>query len=96
VAPAISARMLTNNFSTMVVLSTVLGVIISFLGMYSSFFFDSASGSTIVLYGAGAFGFSSVYAYFRKLYQTHSHGRLTHSHPHAHTNEHKHEHLKKP
>jgi len=96
VAPAISARMLTNNFTKMVISSTVIGVIISFLGMYSSYFFDSASGSTIVLYGAAAFGISSVYAYLRKMYQTHWHGRLKHSHPHIHVNEHRHEHLKKP
>jgi ABC-type Mn2+/Zn2+ transport system permease subunit len=95
VAPAISARILTNNFSKMVLLSTLMGVIIAFLGMYSSYFLDSASGSTIVLYGAGAFGFSTLYGYLRKLYQTHTHGRLTHSHPHIHINEHKHEHLKK-
>ena len=96
VAPAISARMITNNFSKMVIMSTMIGVIIAFLGMYSSYFFNSASGSTIVLYGAVAFGISTLYAYLRKLYQTHSHGRLTHSHPHIHVNEHKHEHLKKP
>lgn len=65
--------------------------------MYSSYFFDSASGSTIVLYGAADFGFSALYAYLRKMYQTHWHGRLKHSHPHVHANEHKHEHhLKKP
>ena len=52
VAPAISARMITNNFTKMVIFSTMMGVIIAFLGMYSSYFFDSASGSTIVLYGA--------------------------------------------
>jgi manganese/iron transport system permease protein/iron/zinc/copper transport system permease protein len=96
VAPAISARMITNNFTKMVLSSTILGVIIAFLGMYSSYFFDSASGSTIVLYGAATFGISSLYAYLRKIYQTHSHGRLIHSHPHIHVREHKHEHRKKP
>jgi manganese/iron transport system permease protein/iron/zinc/copper transport system permease protein len=96
VAPAISARMVTNNFAKMVILSTVIGVSTAFLGMYSSYFFDSASGSTIVLYGAAAFGISSLYAYLRKSYQTHLHGKLKHSHPHIHVNEHEHEHLKKP
>lgn len=95
VAPAISARMITNNFTKMVIFSTIMGVIIAFLGMYSSYFFDSASGSTIVLYGAAAFGICSLYSYLRKIYQTHSHGRLTHSHPHIHVNDHKHDHLKK-
>src|ERR687889_771194 len=96
VAPAISARMITSNFTKMVLSSTIMGVIIAFLGMYSSYYFDSASGSTIVLYGAAAFGISSLYAYLRKIYQRHSHGRLIHSHPHTHIEEHKHEHLKKP
>jgi ABC-type Mn2+/Zn2+ transport system permease subunit len=96
VAPAISARMITNNFTKMVISSTVMGVITAFLGMYSSYFFDSASGSTIVLYGAACFGICSLYAYLRKIYQTHSHEMLTHSHPHIHVNEHRHEHLKKP
>jgi ABC-type Mn2+/Zn2+ transport system permease subunit len=94
VAPAISARVITDNFSKMVIFSTIIGVTISFLGMYSSYFFDSASGSTIVLFGAASFGVSSLYAYLRKLYDTHAHGRLTHSHPHLHVKEHKHEHLK--
>ena len=93
VAPAISARMITNNFTKMIICSTIMGVLTAFLGMYSSYFFDSASGSTIVLYGAACFGICSLYAYFRKIYQTHSHDMLTHSHPHIHVNEHKHEHL---
>ena len=96
VAPAISARMITNNFAKMVISSTIMGVIVSFLGMYSSYFFDSASGSTIVLYGAIAFGFSALYKCLLKMYQTHWHGRIKHSHPHVHANEHKHEHVKKP
>ena len=54
VAPAISARMLTNNFLKMVTISTIIGIATSFLGMYASFYFDSASGATIVLFGAGS------------------------------------------
>jgi ABC-type Mn2+/Zn2+ transport system permease subunit len=96
VAPAISARMITNNFTKMVISSTIMGVITAFWGMYSSYFFDSASGSTIVLYGAACFGICSLFAYLRKIYQTHSHDMLTHSHPHIHVKEHRHEHLKKP
>jgi ABC-type Mn2+/Zn2+ transport system permease subunit len=96
VSPAISARMITNNFTKMVIFSTIMGVLTAFLGMYSSYFFDSASGSTIVLYGAACFGICTLYAYLRKIYQTHSHERLTHSHPHIHVKEHRHEHLKKP
>ncbi|MFZ0325918.1 MAG: metal ABC transporter permease [Nitrososphaeraceae archaeon] len=92
VAPAISARMLTNNFLRMVILSSVIGIATAFLGMYSSFFFDSASGSTIVLFGAGAFGICSLYAFIRKAYHSHSHGLIKHTHPHLHADEHLHKH----
>jgi manganese/iron transport system permease protein len=93
VAPAISARMLTNNFMKMVVASTIIGILTAFLGMYSSYFLDSASGATIVLFGTAAFGVNSLYAYIRKLYQTHSHDRfIRHSHPHVHQAEHTHKH----
>ena len=54
VAPAISARMLTNNFLKMVTISTIIGIATSFLGMYASFYFDSASGATIVLFGGSS------------------------------------------
>lgn len=93
VAPAISARMLTNNFMKMVIASTVIGILTAFLGMYSSYFLDSASGATIVIFGTAAFGVSSLYAYIRRLYETHSHEEfIRHSHPHFHEGEHVHEH----
>jgi manganese/iron transport system permease protein/iron/zinc/copper transport system permease protein len=93
VAPAISARMLTHNFMKMVVASTIIGILTAFLGMYSSYFLDSASGATIVLFGTAAFGVSSLYAYIRRLYQTHTHEKfIRHSHPHIHEGEHMHKH----
>jgi manganese/iron transport system permease protein/iron/zinc/copper transport system permease protein len=92
VAPAISARMLTNNFLRMIIFSSLIGITIAFLGMYSSFFFDTASGSTIVLFGAGAFGISSLYAFIRKAYHSHTHGSVKHTHPHLHTDQHLHKH----
>lgn len=92
VAPAISARMLTNNFLKMVTISTTIGIATSFLGMYASFYFDSASGATIVLCGAAAFGISSFYAFMRRIYHTHSHGDQKHAHPHIHEQEHQHPH----
>ena len=61
--PAISARMITNSFTRMVISSTIIGIVISFLGLYSSYFFDSSSGSTVVLFGAVAFGFSVLYVF---------------------------------
>ena len=55
VIPPISARLLTDSFSRMLVLSTVLGAFIGFVGMYLSYFLDASSGATIVLFGAGVF-----------------------------------------
>lgn len=92
VAPAISARVLTNKFQKMIILSTIIGAIASFAGMYASFYFDSASGATIVLFNAAGFGISSLYAYLRRKYHAHSHAGLIHMHPHSHTAEHRHEH----
>jgi ABC-type Mn2+/Zn2+ transport system permease subunit len=94
VAPAISARLLTNNFLKMIVISSTIGAVAAFLGMYASFYFDSASGATIVLFGAAAFGISSLYAFIRKVYHMHSHGNeeTKHSHLHLHVDQHRHGH----
>jgi ABC-type Mn2+/Zn2+ transport system permease subunit len=92
VAPAVSARMLTKKFQTMILLSTIIGSVTSFAGMYASYFLDSASGATIVLFGAAAFGISALYSFLRRKYHAHSHAEMTHVHPHSHTSEHRHEH----
>jgi ABC-type Mn2+/Zn2+ transport system permease subunit len=92
VAPAASARMLTNNFQKMIIFSTLIGAITSFAGMYASFYLDSASGATIVLFSAAAFGISALYSFLRRKYHAHSHAEMIHVHPHSHTSEHRHEH----
>jgi manganese/iron transport system permease protein/iron/zinc/copper transport system permease protein len=92
VAPAISARMLTNNFQKMIIISAAIGSVTAFAGMYASFYLDSASGATIVLFGAAAFGISTLYAFFKRKYHMHSHAGLVHAHPHTHAAEHRHEH----
>ena len=92
VGPAISARMLSNNFSNVVFLSIVIGSVASFSGMYVSFFLDSSSGPTIVMFVTLGFGITALYAVFKKIYHSHSHGSVSHSHPHLHTDEHRHEH----
>lgn len=92
VGPAISARMLSNNFTNVIFLSIMIGVISSFIGMYSSFFLDSASGPTIVMFITFGFVMSVIYSLAKKLYHAHSHGNLVHSHPHLHTDEHRHSH----
>lgn len=92
VGPAISARMLSNNFSNVVFLSIIIGSVASFSGMYASFFLDSSSGPTIVMFVTLGFGITALYAVFKKIYHSHNHGGVSHSHPHLHTDEHRHEH----
>jgi manganese/iron transport system permease protein/iron/zinc/copper transport system permease protein len=55
VIPAIVARLVTDSFGKMLVVSTVVGAACGFAGMYTSFYFDVASGSTIVLVAAALF-----------------------------------------
>ncbi|MCC7104692.1 MAG: metal ABC transporter permease [Chloroflexi bacterium] len=52
VIPAIVARLLTDSFSTMLWLSTVIGVLTGLAGVFSSVVFDVSSGATIVLVSA--------------------------------------------
>jgi manganese/iron transport system permease protein len=92
VAPAISARMLTNNFLKMIVLSCGIGIATAFLGMYASFYFNSSSGATIVLFGAGTAGITYVYSLLHRTYHIHSHGEIKHAHVHIHAESHQHEH----
>ncbi|MBE0529951.1 MAG: metal ABC transporter permease [Rhodospirillales bacterium] len=49
IAPGAIAFLLTRSFGRMLVLSTAIAVIASFLGVYASFFIDSAPAPTIVL-----------------------------------------------
>lgn len=49
IAPGAIAFLLTRTFSSMLLLSLTIGVIGSFVGVYLSFFIDSAPAPTIVL-----------------------------------------------
>jgi len=55
VTPAITARLLTDSFDRMILLSTAIGGLTGFAGMYLSFYVDVASGATIVLLQAAVF-----------------------------------------
>ncbi|HET8855918.1 MAG TPA: metal ABC transporter permease [Nitrososphaeraceae archaeon] len=92
IAPAISARLITNNFFKMLILSSIIGIITAFLGMYCSFYVDSPSGATIVLFGTASFIIAVIYSHIKKSYHMHFHGDKKHSHPHSHAEEHRHEH----
>jgi manganese/iron transport system permease protein/iron/zinc/copper transport system permease protein len=56
VIPAVVARMLTNAFSRMLWLATLIGAACGFVGMNLSYHLDVQSGPTIVLVGATLFG----------------------------------------
>jgi ABC-type Mn2+/Zn2+ transport system permease subunit len=55
VIPAVVARMLTSSFSTMLWLSSLIGAVGGFVGMYLSYHLDVSSGATIVLVEFAAF-----------------------------------------
>lgn len=55
VVPAITARLLTDSFHRMVLLSVLIGASCGFVGMYLSYVLDAASGATIVLTQAALF-----------------------------------------
>jgi ABC-type Mn2+/Zn2+ transport system permease subunit len=49
VIPASIARLLSNRFGYMMLISGALGTTIAFLGIYISYYFDIASGASVVL-----------------------------------------------
>jgi manganese/iron transport system permease protein/iron/zinc/copper transport system permease protein len=66
VVPPTVARLVTDSFSKMLVLSAVLGAVNGFVGMYLSYYLDSSSGSTIVLLGTATFVVALLYASLRE------------------------------
>ena len=55
VIPPIVARLLTNSFGRMTLLSTGIGVVCAVSGIYISYFADVSSGASVVLLSAGVF-----------------------------------------
>lgn len=55
VIPPITARLLTDNFGKMMLVSALVGALCAAAGMYFSFLVDMASGAAIVLVLAGVF-----------------------------------------
>ncbi len=70
VIPPIVARLLTNSFLKMTLLSTGIGVICSVLGIYISYFVDVSSGASVVLLSAALFvaalAWSRIYRRFSR------------------------------
>jgi len=76
VIPAITARLLTDSFNRMIILSTITGMLTNLIGMYLSYYIDVASGATIVLVQATVFGI----ALFASVAQKRAARRLSHTH----------------
>ncbi len=76
VIPAITARLLTDSFNHMAILSTFIGALTGIAGMYLSYYIDVASGATIVLVQAIIF----IVALMISLAQKRAEQRLAHTH----------------
>ena len=87
IAPAMTARMMTDSFSRMLVYACVIGAATGVTGMYLSYIFNAASGATIVLFGALLFCLAALARFARQKFALsvtlHRHGSLVHSHPHT-------------
>ncbi len=74
VIPPVIARLLTDRFAVMLVLSSVIGAIAGAAGMFISYYIDVASGASIVLLSAGFFVLALLYVAIREWLAT---GRLS-------------------
>ncbi len=66
VIPPIVARLLTNSFRRMVVLSTGLGAFCGLMGIYVSWWIDVSSGASVVLLSAALFVVALAYSGLRR------------------------------
>jgi len=55
IVPATTARLMTDSFARMLVLSSILGAVSGGIGMYLSYWLDISSGATIVLLESAIF-----------------------------------------
>ena len=66
IAPAMTARMMTESFSRMLIYSVLIGAATGVIGMYLSYVFNIASGAAIVLFSALLFCLSLLLKPVRK------------------------------
>jgi manganese/iron transport system permease protein/iron/zinc/copper transport system permease protein len=66
IIPPIVARLLTDSFHRMVVMSVVIGAICALAGLYLSYYIDVSSGATIVLFSASLFVLALAYTAIRE------------------------------
>ncbi|MDQ3186394.1 MAG: metal ABC transporter permease [Pseudomonadota bacterium] len=86
ITPAVTARLMTDSFSRMLIYSCGIGGVTGVAGIYLSYIFNAASGATIVLFGALLFCLTALIKHIREKLMLrvnlHRHGDLVHSHPH--------------
>ena len=75
VIPPIVARLLTDSFKNVVILSTTLGALCGFVGIYLSFFVDVSSGASVVLVEAALFSLVIAYTNIKRQFS------MTRRHP---------------
>jgi manganese/iron transport system permease protein/iron/zinc/copper transport system permease protein len=66
VIPASIARLLSNHFGYMMLISGALGAAISFVGIYLSYHFDIASGASVVLLSTLIFSAVLLWTHFQR------------------------------
>jgi len=62
VTPAATAYQLTNRFAPMMALSALVGMLSAVIGLYVSFYFNVASGATIVLVATACFFLAMLFS----------------------------------
>ncbi len=70
VIPPVIARLLTDRFAMMLVVSSLVGAFAAFTGLFISYYVDIASGASIVLFSAGLFVLTVLYASVRQWIRT--------------------------
>jgi ABC-type Mn2+/Zn2+ transport system permease subunit len=65
VIPPITARLLTDNFTRLMVLSVIIGALCGLVGIYTSYYVDVSSGANIVLVASLAFVAAMLYSGLR-------------------------------
>lgn len=66
VIPPVTARLLTDRFALMLLLSTAIGALVAAAGMFVSYYLDVASGASIVLLSAAVFALTLVFVSVRQ------------------------------
>lgn len=66
VIPPVAARLLTNDFSKMILMSVGIGAFCGLGGLYVSFYIDVSSGPSVVLFSAAVFVLALAYSSLRE------------------------------